>query len=372
LTIDTDLQKRVSNLLQKTLESSDTNAGVVVIQDPRTGAILSMVSLPTYDNKVMSNGVIGEEESALFDEWINDEHTPFLHRAISGVYPPGSTYKIVTASAALESGTVTVNDYIDSPGQIVIPSWFDPELTFIYKDWKPSGHGFLNVIEALEESSDTFFYKVSGGFEQIQGMGLLTLNDYARYYGVGSKLGVDLPQESAGVLPNEQWKQETIGEGWYVGDTYNMAIGQGYLLMTPLQVNTYTSVIANGGTVYKPHVVQEILNCDDQRSIEPEVIHTDFLTDDTIEAVRTGLRQVIIGPNGTAKTLRNLSVSVAGKTGTAQFNNNEQEHAWFTAYAPYDDPQIAITVLIEGGGEGSEVAVPLAGQIIEMYFADTE
>lgn len=370
LTIDTRLQSEVTKMLQNTLKATDTSAGVVIIQDPNTGAIITMTSLPTFDNTVMTNGIVGEEEIAQFNEWIEDENTPFLHRAISGVYPPGSTYKLVTASAALQSGTVSVGDYIDSPGQIVIPSWFDPEQTFIYKDWKAAGHGYLNIEGALAQSSDTFFYKVTGGFEQRIGMGESVLNEYAKMYGIGEKLGIDLPQESAGTLPNEAWKREKIGENWYVGDTYNMSIGQGYLLTTPLHVSNFTNIVANGGTYYKPYVVGEVMNCDLGGIVEPQVIRENFVDAEHIQTVQDGLRLSITSDNGTAKALRNLSVPIAGKTGTAQFNNNEQEHAWFSAYAPYNNPEITVTVLIEGGGEGSSVAAPLAGRIIEFYFSE--
>lgn len=369
LTIESEMQTEIAAMLQKSLKNWGLDAGVVIVQNPNTGAILSMVSLPTYDHRVMSNGIIGEDEISQFNTWINSKDTPFLHRAISGNYPPGSTYKLVTATAALGSGVVTINDYIDSPGQIVIPSWFDPELTFIYKDWKPSGHGYLNIVGAIAESSDTFFYKATGGFESIPGMGLEAFNHYASLFGMGSKTGIDLPQETSGTLPDEAWKVNVIGENWYVGDTYNLAIGQGYMLTSPLQVASYTSTVANGGTYYKPYVVSSVFNCDNASETEPVVIQSQIATREEIGYVQQGMRQAVTSNTGTAKALKNASVAIAGKTGTAQFNNNEQEHAWFTAYAPYENPEITVTVLLEGGGEGSETAIPLARQVVEYYFS---
>lgn len=371
LYLDVELQKYVREVLVRAVTNSGSTGGAVLVMNPQNGAILSMVSLPDFDNKIFIDGIKGDKETKEF-EYLNSEqaHQPFLNRAVSGVYPPGSTYKLVTATAVLNEGIVGINDYLDAPGQIEIPSWFDPEQKFIYKDWKPTGHGLLNIVGALEESSDTFFYTVTGGYKEFKGLGLNKLVDYNHRFGLGAKLGIDLVGEAKGTVPNEAWKQLNFDENWYVGDTYNMAIGQGYVLTTPLQVASFTATVANKGQVYEPHLVQEILGCDNAQKIEPVLKNEELASPYTFTVVRRGMWEAVNGDAGTAKGLKYLNLDIAGKTGTAQFNNNEQEHAWFTGFAPFDDPEIVVTVLVEGGGEGSATAVPVAGEIFKSYFRD--
>lgn len=369
LTIDAELQKQVQDILQATLINSGTTAGVAIVMDPKNGHILSMVSLPTYDNNLFSNGITGDEVS-IYNSWSESEDKPFLNRSLAGVYPPGSIFKLVTASAVLQGNAIEIGDYVNSPGTISVPNQFNPEEKFIYKDWKAEGHGSINIIEAIAESSDTYFYTVTGGFGDVTGLGMEKYGEYALQFGLGQALGIDLPGEADGVFPSEEWKRERTGQGWYTGDTYNLSIGQGYLLTTPLQAASWTSVIANGGTLYQPKIVRETRNCSEATTFQPLILNQNFIAPENIDAIQDGMRLSITSNDGTAKALRDFDIKVAGKTGTAQFNNNEKEHAWFTAYAPYNNPEVVVTVLVEGGGEGGDTALPVVRRIMSEYFSN--
>lgn len=369
LNLAADFQKNLREILARGVRNSGATGGAIVVLDPRNGAVRGLVSYPDFDENLFMDGVKGEKELKEFEK-LNDptSNQPFLNRAISGVYPPGSTFKLVTATAVLNEGVVGLNTYLEAPGQIEIESWFDPEKKFIYKDWNPAGHGTINVVQALAESSDTFFYKASGGYLDFKGLGLNKLVDYSHRFGLGQLLKIDLASEVAGTVPNEDWKKLNFNENWYQGDTYNFAIGQGYLLTTPLQVAAYTEVVANRGTLYAPQLVGEVLNCKEAQQIKAEVRDKDIASPYTLSLVRQGMWQAVNGAKGTARSLKGLNLDIAGKTGTAQFNNNEEEHAWFTAFAPYDNPELVVTVMLEGGGEGSQSAVPMAGEIFRDYF----
>lgn len=366
-TIDSKLENKIKTLLQSTITANNATGGSVIVMNPQNGQVISLVSLPGFDNNIFSQGIKGKTEVAEYQKLLNDKNTPFLNRAISGTYPPGSTFKIVTASSVLENNIVTPTDRLDAPGQISVPNQFDPTQSFIYKDWKPTGHGTISIIEALAVSSDTFFYKVTGGYQGFRGVGADKISEFAHKFGLGSVLNIDLPGEQPGLVPTVEWKKEKIGHPWLTGDTYNYAIGQGYLLTTPLQVAGYTSVIASGGKLYQPYLVKEIKNCANSSQKDPQVLQQNFLLPTTLATVKEGMYETIYSDVGTAKSLRTLPFKVGGKTGTAQFNNNQNVHAWFTAFAPYDNPELVVTVMIEGGGEGSAIAVPIAKQIFQWW-----
>lgn len=366
-TIDANLENKIKNLLQATITTNNATGGSVVVLNPQNGQVLSIVSLPGFDNNIFAQGIRGKTEVAQYESLLNDKNTPFLNRAISGTYPPGSTFKIVTASSVLENNIVTPSDRLEAPGQISVPNQFDPSQSFIYKDWKASGHGTISIIEALAVSSDTFFYKVSGGYQGFRGVGADKISEFAYKFGLGKTLNIDLPGEQSGLVPTPDWKKEKLGQPWVTGDTYNYAIGQGYLLTTPLQVAGFTSVIASGGKLYQPYLVKEIKNCANSSQKDPQILQQDFLKASTLATIREGMYETIYSDVGTAKSLRTLPFKVAGKTGTAQFNNNQNVHAWFTAFAPYDNPELVVTVMIEGGGEGSAIAVPIAKQIFQWW-----
>lgn len=363
LSIDGDLQKKIQDLLSdkvKKIKSKEKNSGAAaaVAIDPRNGKILAMVSLPSYDNNIFADPANKNKISGIFQ----DPLSPLLDRAISGVYPPGSTIKPVMGTAALSEGIVNKNTIIEDRGVITVYG----QNFFGYDH---SGLGFMNIISALAQSSDIFFYTVGGGYGNFKGLGVEKIDEYFKKFNLGSKLGIDLPNEACGLVPTKEWKLTSVGEPWTIGNTYHLSIGQGYLLVTPLQVAMWTSVFANGGTLYKPYVVDKIISGDDNSIIEefkPQIINNDIADKKFINIVRTGLREVVL--NGTAGSLKEVPVKVAGKTGTAQFGTSGMAHAWFTAFAPYDDPEIVLTILIEGGGEGGINSVPVAREVLDWYF----
>lgn len=360
LAIDPDLQKAMSAAVQNGVKSSSKKAtgGSAVALNPKNGEVLGMVSEPTFDNNRFEQGIPESEYRTLAD----DERKPLFNRPIAGEYPPGSTFKLVTATAALAEGVVTPDKFLASPAFIEVGG-------SKFVDWKKEGHGSANAARALAVSSDVYFYKVSGGFRDQTGVGEKKLADYMRQYGLGEQTGIDLPDEQDGLVPTPDYKKKTFDEPWYIGNTYQMAIGQGYDLATPIQVATYTAAVANNGIAYKPHVVRAIENPDDpndRKEVTPQPLVNLKVDGDVIRTVQEGMRQAVT--SGTAVELNSFPVKVCGKTGTAEFANETQTHAWFTAYAPCDDPQIVVTVMIEGGGEGSDVALPATKRILEQYF----
>ncbi len=364
--LNIDLEKEMGMALKNALDGSHSKSGSVVAINPQNGTILGMVSLPTFDNNLFTKGISAKDYNAL----VNDPLKPLFNRSIAGTYPSGSIIKPVIASAALQEGVISTQTTINDTGQIVIPNQYNPSITYVFKGWKAGGLGPVNVFRALAMSSDIFFYEVGGGYQNFKGLGASRLEKYLRIFGLGSKTGVDLPEEEDGLVPNPDWKKKTKNEPWVTGDNYHLAIGQGDLLVTPLQVASYTATIANGGTFYKPRIVQKVTDSNGKviKEFSSEVIRSGFIDSKNIDIVRQGMRQVVT--SGTAKSLQDLPVEVAGKTGTAQYGpNNSKEHAWFTAFAPYNNPEIAVAVLVEGGGEGSVAAAPVAKQILEYYFS---
>ncbi len=359
LSLDLGLQKKITQVLKDTLKRIPSASGAAAIAlDPNNGEILALVSLPDYDNNFFSAGI----SSPAYHNYLTDKRQPLFNRAISGTYPPGSTFKPLVALAALEEGIINSKTTFLSTGGLRIGRWFFP-------DWKYGGHGRTNVIKAIAESVNTFFYYIGGGYENFKGLGVAKITSFAAKLYFGKTLGIDLPGEASGFLPSREWKERVKQEKWYIGDTYHLAIGQGDILVTPLQLSAYTAAIANGGILYRPHLVKEIRtdldssnNLDNQYSY---VLNHHFASTDNIEIIRQGMRATIL--SGSARSLQVLPVAAAGKTGTAQVGANKF-HAWFTGFAPYDSPKIVLTILIEHGGEGSSVAVPVFRQVIDWYF----
>jgi len=357
LSLDLGLQKKLEEVTAAYLKKLNLNKAAAVVMNPNNGEILALVSFPAYDSNKFAKGISSEDYASLLDSPDN----PLFNRVISGEYPSGSTIKPVIAAAGLEEKIISEHTSFLSVGGISIGQWF-------YPDWKAGGHGLTDVRKAIAQSVNTFFYYIGGGYEDFFGLGVERIVNYAKLFGLGAQTGVDLAGEAAGFLPTEEWKEKVKGERWYIGDTYHLAIGQGDLLVTPLQVANYTSVFANGGRLYRPHLVKEILTRDDKlvREVETAPIESDFIDKYNIEVVRQGLRQTIT--SGSAASLGSLPVAVAGKTGSAQWSTKEKTHAWFTGFAPYEKPEIVITILVEQGGEGSEVAVPIAREVMQWYF----
>ncbi|MBN1955372.1 MAG: penicillin-binding protein 2 [Anaerolineae bacterium] len=384
LTIDMELQQVAQDALWHAMTQPSINSrrGVVIAMDPRSGEILAMVSLPTYDNNLFAEGISAEELQRLYQ----DPHRPLINHAINDQLPPGSIFKIVPAAGALQEGVLDQYTRIECPGTIVLPNKYypnDPGRAQPFYCWRLSGHGWLNVVDGLTHSCDIFFYQVGGGFEEtgFEGLGLERMVDYAHLFGLGHLTGIELPQEAAGLVPTATWKRRTYGENWSTGDTYIMAIGQGFLLATPLQMVNVMATTANGGTLYQPQIVHHITDAEGNlvQPFEPVISHTLPISAENWALIHQGLEGAV--DHGTAPLARVEGVRVAGKTGTAQFCDDiaiqigicgegleQPTHAWFLAFAPVEAPEIALVVFIYNGGEGSAVAAPVAGEILNWYF----
>ncbi len=347
-TLDLGLQEKLADSLKSMVRAVHSTGGAAVAIDPQTGGVLALVTAPTFNSNDFVSGLDAEKYKMLLE----DPQRPLFFRAIAGEYPSGSTIKPVIASAALDQGVISPQTTIMSTGGIRIDKWFFP-------DWKAGGHGSTDVAKAIADSVNTFFYTIGGGTDTFDGLGIDRMTQYARAFGLGAPTGIDLPGERGGFLPSKAWKEETKKEPWYVGDTYHFAIGQGDLLVTPLQMALSTSAIANRGTLYKPHIVQAFETADGMKHEQKaEVIRTPVQHQEVLDTVRQGMRQAVT--NGSARRLQGLGTPVAGKTGTAQFGTSNKTHAWFIGFAPYENPTIAIAVIVEGGGEGHAAALPVA------------
>lgn len=366
-TINNDLQVVAYASLKKQIEKVKATAGAVVAQDPNTGEILAITSYPSFDINEFSKGI----SSSNYTNLLNDPSKPLIDRTVSSAFPPGSVFKVITATAGLSEKSLDKDTSIIDKGVINIGN-------FAYKTWKAGGHGVINIIDALKESSDIFFYVLGGGhadYPQIKALGPWKLYKWSKLFNFGNTLGIDLPNEVSGFVADPDWKQKTYNENWYVGNSYHFAIGQGFVTATPLQINTMISAIANGGKIYKPFVVKEIIDSKTLKvikTIEPVEISNLNIAKEDLATIKEGLIKAS-SPGGTAYPLFNYKVSVAGKTGTAEFGPIKKDgtyptHAWYTAFAPADNPKIAVTVFLEDGGGGSDNAAPVVKDIFDEWF----
>ncbi|MBI4089896.1 MAG: penicillin-binding protein 2 [Candidatus Kerfeldbacteria bacterium] len=359
LTVDGQLQDVLNQALEQTIRRMHVSGAAAVALDPRNGEILALVSQPSFDPNLFTQG--GDE--SVFRAIFEDQRHPLFFRAVSGSYPSGSSIKPVIAAAALAEGVINERTTIQSVGGIKVGPNFFP-------DWKAGGHGSVDVRTALSESVNTFFYLIGGGFEEFVGLGVERIVNYLTRFGLGRTLGLDLPGEAAGFLPDRTWRSQPSSPRWYVGDTYNLSIGQGFINVTPLQVAAFTMAVANGGTLYQPHLVRSVLATDGQTlsTVEPRILNR-TVEDRFLVPVRAGMRQAVT--SGSAQALGDLPVAVAAKTGTAQFGSEGKTHAWLTAFAPFDRPEIVVTVIVESGGEGHATALPIAERALSAYYANT-
>lgn len=394
LTIDLQLQQAVEEALLRGLQAAYRRSGVAIAMDPRNGAVLALVSLPSYDNNLFAEGISAEDYAALSQ----DPDFPLVNHAISSIYPPGSTFKIIPAAAGLQEEVITPHTLLGdgeeldgaNDGVIWLPNKYFPwdrrqdRPFYCWVHKLGYGHGRISLVTAIAESCDIYFYQLAGGYGKFEGLGLERLDQYAQLFGLGHLTGIDLPAENAGLVPDARWKRQAYGENWVTGDTYNMAIGQGYILATPLQMLNATAAVANGGYLYRPQLVYQITDAAGkvQRDFAPELIRELPIAYEHLAVVREGMYRAVNWEHGTATKAWLPDVAVAGKTGTAEFFADRDQdgwpdrdaqghlptHAWFTAFAPYEEPEIALVVLIEGGGEGSTVAVPVAAEILRAYF----
>lgn len=337
-------------------------SGIAMVMDVQTGGVKAMVSWPGYDNNLFSTRI----SQADYLKLSTDPTLPLYNRAIAGIYPPGSIVKIVMASAGLQEGTISARTSMVTPPAIKIGDYNFP-------DWKDHSYESTDVERAIAESNDIFFYALGGGFDKIKGLGIDRIKKYWQLFGLGEKTGIDLPGEASGLLPDNAWKIKTQKTPWYIGDTYHVSIGQGDLLVTPIQMLRATAAIANGGKLLEPQLVNRIVDHTGKtiKTYDPRIEGQNFISAANIQTVQQGMRQAVV--SGSAHSIfTDFPIQVAGKTGTAQFMNNAKTHAWFECYAPYDNPQIAVIVLVEGGGEGYDIAGPVAKDIMTYYFSNNK
>ncbi len=365
LSLDLGLQREVERILREGMR--DSPSAVAIVMRPTTGEVLALVALPSYDNNVFS----APDRDAQIEALLADPNRPLFNRAIGGQYPPGSTFKLVTGAAALHEHIADRNTIIESRGAIFVPNEYNPHVLQRFPDWAVLGR--LNFVQGLANSSDVYFYYLGGGFEDFRGLGNQRLATYARQFGYGARTGIDLPGEAEGVVPDERWKQEVLGERWVKGDTYNMAIGQGFVAATPLQVANATNAFANGGTLYRPRLVSALVDQEGRTVARfgPQIIRTLPLSPANWALLREGMEA---GYSSTLlRHVRIPGLRVAGKTGTAEYYGPRNErgelptHAWYTGFAPVDKPEIAVTVFVERG-TGSNDAAPIATRIFRHYF----
>ncbi len=344
LTIDRDLQLYGENLLFG-------KKGSIVVSDPNSGEILALVNRPSFSPNIFANGISSSDWQRLS----SDADYPLTNRSVQGVYSPGSIFKVVTAIAALEEGVTDRKRKIYCSGTFELAGQ-------VFTCWKETGHGGLSIVDGIAHSCNIYFYTLG------KDLGIERYNKYMQKFGLGEKTSIDLPAEAIGTIPSAQWKRREVKEIWFPGDTINLSIGQGYLLLTPLQVHNLITTIAAEGEVYKLHLVKKIISVDGEtvEEIKPEIYKKVDFSSDTFKIIKEGLRQTILKGTGWRANIKELAV--AGKTGTAQ-NPQGETHAWFIGFAPYEDPEICITVFLENGGEGGEAAAPIARAMLEKYFS---
>lgn len=361
LTIDLDLQKTAE-------EAYQDKSGALVAMDLKTGRLLAMVSKPSFEPDLFARNILPEEWKSL----VENPHHPLQNKGIQGQYPAGSVFKIITAIAGLESGMITPNTQFICTGAFHYGNRD-------FRCWKEGGHGTLSLHRAIVESCDIYFYQA--GLK----VGVDLIAHYANEFGLGRVTGISLPHEKQGTVPSSSWKKKRFGVPWYSGETLSFSVGQGYLNVTPLQLLMLISGVANGGKLYLPQVVERVENIYGNKLKEypPVELRRANVSEKTLQIVQEALRGAVNDPHGTGWTCALKDVKVAGKTGTAQvvrmpenFKKGDmnrmplkfRDHAWFVAYAPFEDPKISIAVLVEHGGFGASAAAPIAKKVIEKYF----
>jgi penicillin-binding protein 2 len=363
LTLDVDLQQIAESYM-----SAGEKSGAVVAMEVKTGRLLAAVSAPTIHINDFIGGISVKKWQALLD---NPKH-PLINKVVQGTYPPGSTYKMVTALAGLATGVIDEDTVFYCPGHYSFGNR-------IYRCWKHSGHGPVNLLKAIGESCDVYFYQVG------QRVGVDRLAEYAEKLGLGKKTGLEMEYEKSGLIPTKEWKQKYRKAKWQEGETLSVAIGQGFNLVTPLQMCVMTATLANGGKLYRPQIIEQVIDPEGKivESFSPELVSELTGFDRYFTMIKRGMEEVVQGKHGTARTVAIDGLRIAGKTGTAQVVKLAQyrglkdedipykyrDHAWFTCYAPAEDPEIAVTVLVEHGLHGGSAAGPIAKAVLNQYFS---
>lgn len=364
LTLDIKMQQVAEEMM-----NSEDKSGAVVALDVNSGRVLAFASTPTIHLEEFIGGISQKN----WDAYLNNIKKPLLNKAVQGLYPPGSTYKMITALAGLDKRVVNAESVYYCPGYYSFGNR-------IYRCWKHSGHGAVNLKRAIAESCDVYFYQVG------EAVGVDVLAEYAKKLGLGEKTGLEIENEKAGLIPTRSWKRKRFNAKWQEGETLSIAIGQGYNLVTPLQIAVMTSILANGGKKYRPQIVEKVISPEGKIVDEFKPVLDSELkgVDRYIRLIQEGMFEVVQGKRGTARIARIEGLDIAGKTGTAQVVKVAQyrhlkeedipykyrDHAWFTCYAPAEKPEIAVTVLVEHGLHGSSGASPIAKAVLESYFAE--
>lgn len=363
-TVGNSVVLTIDGALQKQAELSfGEQAGAAVVLDVNNGEVLAFVSNPTYDPALFS----GKLPADKWQEYLEDKRHPIENKALSGQYPPGSTFKIITALAGLQ------NDKINDSSSITCTGSYDLG-TSTFKCWNKRGHGDTSLKKSLRESCDVYYYHLG------EKLGVDKIASVAKAFKLGEPMRIGLHNEKGGLIPTAEWKQKRFGKRWYHGETLPVAIGQGYVLMTPIQMASMMATVANDGTVFRPHLVKRIVDADGKqlKEIKPEIIGTTPFSKESYRLVKQGLFAVVNEPGGTGGAARLYDVKVAGKTGTSQVVKMRdskrgipyqfRDHALFVAFAPFDKPEIAVAVVVEHGEHGGSAAAPIAGRILRTYF----
>ncbi len=363
LNIDSDLQRELYQTLRNILASAGLSRGAAIIQNPQTGAVLAMVSLPTFDSNVFNKGLSQEQYKALF----SNPTKPLFNRVISGLYNPGSTIKPLMGLMTLQEGIMSPSDTIHDCVSITIPNPFNKDIVYTFKNWRVD-LGEFNLRRAIANSCNIYFFTVGGGFGRVVGLGIERMAKYFKLAWLDRILGIDLSGEEHGFVPTPDWKESTRHESWYQGDTYNTSIGQGDLLVTPLWLNTYISAIANGGTIYKPQVVGRIVDTQKNplKIFQPDELSKLPFRPDVLKEVKSDMEETIL--SGTAQILKDLPVKAGAKTGTAEVVKGRSINSLFTAFAPLEHPEVSITVLVEGSPSNQGYAIRTAHEVLKWYF----
>ncbi len=374
-TIDKDLQEYFYNAFKAQLSRLNRTSGAGIILNPNTGEVLALISLPSYDNNNL--------ESSIFI----DEDKPTFNRAVSGLYSPGSTIKPLVGVGVLNENIISPNKQIYSPGYIYVENPYDPDRPSKFVDWRPQG--WVDIYSALAKSSNVYFYEVGGGYKDQEGLGIWRLKEYWKKFLLDKKTGIDLPGEGVGFLPDPDWKEDKVGDIWRLGDTYNVSIGQGDLMTTPIELITYIASIADKGYLPSPFIAGKITDInDDVKFIKsPEFQEVDIDDKEAFSIVEEGMLDGVRMSYGTSYILYDLPIKIAAKTGSSQTSNNQKTNAFFVGYniptnnnqkkdienikdgdIDYVPQQIAILVLIEDAKEGSLNAVPIARDVFKWYY----
>jgi len=363
LNINVKLQKKIYD--EKKKRAGNKNAAAIAL-NPQDGSILALVSLPSDDNNVYSQRLSEEKLAKLEKEKkINNPNW-----VLSGLYPSGSTIKPLIAAAGLEERIITPKTQINCQGRVIIPNPWNPLKPSIKKDWRT--HGITSLDKAIAQSCNVYFFTVGGGYGDIDGLGISRIKKYLDFFYLEEELKIDIPGEKVSFIPTPQWfkeKKEKIEKRqWSVADVYDVSIGQGYFFTTPLHLAVALSSIANGGKIYQPQIVNKIVNLGGKTivDINPKVLRENFIQKENIESVRKAMRECVL--TGSCRQLLSLPVSSAGKTGTAEAPGNKEPHAWFVSFAPYEKPKILLLVMIEYGGSGEKIALPIAKEVLKWYF----